>query len=510
MITVNKFYSRGYSLMMKVLNSKLTRFSPIVVWLVLLLTAGCGGGGSNPSTTTTTTTTTTPKYTVMVYMVGSDLESGKDKNQPIGGNNGGAASTDLAEIGSVGSTTDLNVIVQTGGATRWLIPQISNTTVQRWRITDTGMDLKKDLGNVSMGDTNTLQDFITWTVANYPADKYMLVMWDHGSGAISTGGGNTFGFDENHNNDALSLPELKQALQNAYNTNGTKFDVIGFDACLMATLETAYTVSPYANYLVASEEIEPGHGWDYTAILSAIKSNMSISGNTLGMAITDGYKVQAQSKKTDSGITLSVLDLANKIPTVISNLESLTNKAATDLASAPSTAWITIAAGRSRAEDYGNSVATKSYTDMADLQSIASGLSSKYSEANALITAINQTVIYKVNGASKPNANGISIFFPYKNIAPDNLTTLTNMISAYSNIDFSTPYKNFLNEYFTAGQQDHTPPSFGFELFSGNKLTDFVDGGDVAEVDAVITLADPTAGTVILLGIDNDVTVWVS
>src|SRR3990172_5136601 len=142
-----------------------------------------------------------------------------------------------------------------------------------------------------MGQPATLQDFIEWAIQNYPADKYALIMWDHGGGAV----GDTFGVDEN-NNDALSLPEIKQALQNAYAMSGKKFDLIGFDACLMATLETASIMSSFGNYLIASEELEPGHGWDYAAILSAIKSNTDISGTVLGKAIADSYKSHAQTK----------------------------------------------------------------------------------------------------------------------------------------------------------------------------------------------------------------------
>jgi len=234
-------------------------FLLLITSLSLSLIAGCSGGGGG-GTTTTDTTTSTAKYTVMVYMVGSDLES--DDN---------AGTTDLAEMMQVGSTDNLKVIVTTGGANKdgW-------RTVKR-RLINQGSETEiSDLGNLNMGQPATLQDFIEWAVENYPADKYALIMWDHGAGAIGGEPYNiAFGNDEN-NNDGLSLPEIRQALQSAYTTTGKKFDLIGFDACLMATLETASIMSSFGNDLVASEELEPGHGWDYAAILSAIKSNSDI------------------------------------------------------------------------------------------------------------------------------------------------------------------------------------------------------------------------------------------
>ena len=93
-------------------------------------------------------------------------------------------------------------------------------------------------------------------------------MWDHGGGSVSG-----FGYDEHSQNedDTLTLDELKYALQ----TSGVHFDFIGFDACLMATAETAYSLKDHSNYLVASEETEPGTGWEYTSLLNTISKNTS-------------------------------------------------------------------------------------------------------------------------------------------------------------------------------------------------------------------------------------------
>ena len=455
--------------------------SRVLGYALFLLIIGCGGAEA-------VTPTPVPKYTVMIYMVGSDLES---KNA--------AGSTDLTEMKQVGSNENLKVVVETGGANKdgW-------RTVKR-RLINQGSETEiSDLGNLNMGAPNTLQDFVTWSVATYPADKYMLIMWDHGGGpigkpTIENPTPETFGNDENNNKDGLSLPEIKQAIQNAYNTTGKKFDVIGFDACLMATLEVAHNMSSFGRYLVASEDLEPGYGWDYTAILSTIKSNTSITGSALGQAIADGYNAHAKANDTGKdGITLSVMDMSF-IPNVVAALDALANRAGTDLQNIGQSARVTIANGRSKAEDYGNSKGGS--FDLADLKHIANNLTSTYStEANALIAAINQAVVYKVNGVSRPNSNGISIFLPSENL---NTPNMANMLQAYNNIDFSATYKGFISQYSGLGDMDDTAPTFASETLSGNVYTAHVQGDDIDNVYAVISQRDPATGTILIIGLDS-------
>jgi hypothetical protein len=384
----------------------------------------------------------------MVYMVGSDLES--KSCSPYG-----CASIDLAEMEQVGSNDNLKVIVETGGANKddW-------RTVQRHIIKQGNRETLLDLGNLNMGDPLTLQNFITWSITNYPADKYALILWDHGGGAI---GG--FGQDENHDKDRLTLPELKQALQDAYNATGQILELISFDACLMATVEVAYNVSPYGRYLVASEEIEPSHGWNYEVILQAIVNNPSIDGASLGQIIADGYRAQAEewgntmralgrTYEGDKKITLSVVDLS-KIPFLVDNLDTLSFRIDTDLQTLGVDAWIFVAEGRSKSEDYGNNQSNQQFTDMVDLKHLAENLRAFYqTEADALIDSINQAVVYKINGDASPNANSLSIFLPFKTLQDPDITS-------YNSIDFSTNYKTMVNRYVT--MIDTQPPTFAGE-----------------------------------------------
>ena len=111
----------------------------------------------------------------------------------------------------------------------------------------------------------------------------------------------------------MDLAEIDQALTNA----DVAFDFIGFDACLMANTETALMLAEHADYLIASEETEPGIGWYYTDWLSALSKNTSMSTVQLGKNIADSFVSRCQQQTPGQGATLSVIDLAEVLLKII-------------------------------------------------------------------------------------------------------------------------------------------------------------------------------------------------
>jgi hypothetical protein len=184
--------------------------------------------------------------TIMVYMCGTDLES-----------RSGMGTSDLQEMLNASFGRNINLLIYTGGCKAWKNSAVSSSDNQIWQVRDGKLVcLQKDLGSVSMTDPGTLAGYIQWCAKNYPASRYELILWDHGGGSVSG-----YGYDEKFaSSGSMSLAGLDSALSAA----DVKFDFIGFDACLMATVETALTMSQYADYLIASEETEPGVGWYYT------------------------------------------------------------------------------------------------------------------------------------------------------------------------------------------------------------------------------------------------------
>lgn len=386
------------------------------------------------------------KYTFMIFEVGTDLESTERPDGTLQG----CISNDLKEMMEVGSNNDLNILVETGGTRKWVIDKISNTKNQRWLMKKGDMELEKDdLGNCNMGDPATLEDFMVWGVKSYPADKYVLVLGDHGGGVTG------FGVDELNNGDGLTLKEIQTAFKNAYSRTSQKFEIIGFDACLMATLETASIASPYANYFVASEETEPGHGWFYVPIMNSIQQSPEIDGRALGQVICDGFKQQGTEWGDAEECTLSVTELS-KVGDLVKSLEAFVSKAGTDIAEPDR--FFRLAEARSKSEDYGNSGgAHGDSTDQVDLGDLAKKSQDLYpAEASALLQKINEAIVYKLPGCqSKPDANGISIYLPCKD-----KNGMPEKVDAIDKIEYSQVYKDFVKKYAEKIQSDTTPVEF--------------------------------------------------
>lgn len=227
--------------------------------------------------------------TVMVYMIGSDLESRR-----------GLANDDLNEMMSAEFGETVNVVIQTMGCKRWSNPQIRADTAERFTIEGGELVLQDDtLGQLDSTDPQTLAEFIWYCSESYPSDRNILILWDHGAGPVYG-----FGYDEYQGPEAsLTLDELRDGLA----AGGVSFDLIGMDACLMGSLETCCAVWPYADYLVASEDFEPCDGWGYENWLTALGENVNIPSPELGKIIVDSF-VEESNEASEDGV-LAMIDL---------------------------------------------------------------------------------------------------------------------------------------------------------------------------------------------------------
>ncbi len=238
------------------------------------------------------------KYTIMVYICGSNLES-----------DSGLATKNINEMLSVDYPSDVNVIMQTGGATKWKTSGISAKNIGRFHIENGSLVSDAQLSQANMGSSDTFKSFIEWGTSEYPAEKTGVIMWNHG-GAMDG-----CCFDDNYSDgDPLTNAEMKTALQAALGSNN-KLEWIGYDCCLMAVQDIAEFNSHYFNYMVSSQEAEPGEGWDYDAWLKKIAQNSSITSEELLPQICDSYVTKCANCYASYGAgnyndaTLSVLDL---------------------------------------------------------------------------------------------------------------------------------------------------------------------------------------------------------
>ena len=325
--------------------------------------------------------------TVMVYMCGSDLESGY-----------GAASADIEEMLEADLGDNVNVVLETGGASEWSFsPEADPSTRQRWVLEDGEASLVQEAGEGTMLDEDEVTDFCSWAAKEYPADRYILIFWDHGGGTI---GG--FGYDENYPDaPAFTLSQLRKAIK----ASGVAFDMVGFDACLMATVECAWAMEPVADYLVASEQTEPGDGWSWTGFLNQLGSDPSTATTDLGKTIIDDFSAHyAETGEEDT--TLSLIDL-REISRVYERLSTFLDDAA-DSIEADNALFTTMSGARSRAKSYAeDSVDQVDLVDMVDR--------SDFEGADDVSEAVASCVKYRSDTSS--GSNGIAMYFPYSEVS---------------------------------------------------------------------------------------------
>lgn len=377
------------------------------------------------------------RVTIMIYMCGTDLESKY-----------GMATNDMYEMVQAASSDKVNVIVETGGTQRWQNQAVDSRTNQRWKVVNGGLQpLNQNVGLRQMTDPNTLIDFIQFGTQNFPAERYMLIFWDHGGGSVQG-----YGYDQNYPNSTMTVDEIAYAL----NRSNVKFDMIGFDACLMANAETAIAVAPYADYLIASEETEPGTGWHYTNWLSMLAQNSSTPTLTFAKTLIDDF-VQASYQQNPSDLTsLSIIDLAEFDAYFMGSL----NNFAKDITQAVQTnQYRAVARARSVSKEFAQS----NQIDQVDLIHFAANINTQ--NAKNLIDTVQSFVKYNRCNNMK-NAYGLSIYFPYNN--PRYLNAVAQI---YQNIGFNGDYftaiKTFANLETTGQVANYQTSSSMYDLLGG-------------------------------------------
>jgi len=375
----------------------------------------------------TTTTAAEPKpYTIMLYMNGSDLESEI-----------GAATTDLAEIlGSGLRSENANVIIFTGGAERWHNDLISPAKCTIWSAADGLLYRQKDLGLLNMGCPHTLANFISYSMSAFPAEKYALILWDHGGGAIA-GFGHDEHFDNLYDYGSLSLPEMDFAFRQA-GLHKNKLEFLGFDSCLMATVEMAVIASSYARYLIASEDLEPGDGWDY-AFLAYLNQNPLASGADIGREIVDTF-MAFYGEDSAEILTLSVTDLhcvASVMHTMGSLMEQCSEKLLADL----SPAFAALADRRADTKTFGEGSPRDNESDMVDIGDMAHQLYDIFpAESAALLHALQDAVIYNRHNSAIP-LYGLSAYYVYG-------SPCSEALQLYAQLNVDCAYNDYLQKFF--------------------------------------------------------------
>ena len=355
--------------------------------------------------------------TIFIYMCGSNLETRK-----------GLAGKNIDEILSAEVGDNVSIVIQTGGSQEWKSHDIKNDKIQRYEVKDGKLELVKTIKNSNMGEADTLTDFLVWGQNKYQSEHYMLIIWDHGAGPIDG-----VAFDENYDFDALDLLELKSALKNA--NLKKKFDIIGFDACLMASIETAQAIQDYANYMIASEEIEPSGGWNYKTVVESYSKIDELP--EVGKQICDSYMQKCIDSGKESYPTLSVFDLSytNDVLKQFDEVAEMINNDILDSKNSYFTEAV------HSAEKFGGGDLYKSSANMIDILDYLSE-TSKYISLNYVdmyMLLDGQFVTYSVHNENR-KVSGVSFFYPEVYNKED--------IEKYLKLNVSKNYNKLLKDVF--------------------------------------------------------------
>ena len=352
--------------------------------------------------------------------------------------------------------------------------------------------LVDDLGKVNMADGETLVDFVSWAVETIPADKYVLIMSDHGMGWPGGWSDASPGGQGDPNiplaarlGDELYLMELDMALERIRaETAVDKFELIGMDACLMAHLEVFSALAPHARYAVASQETEPALGWAYTGFLQSLVDNPDMDGEELGRLIVDSYidddqrivDAQARAELLRQGspmgglfgasqvsaeqltrqmtrdITLTAVDLS-RIPDLMSSLNTLSyylqDVNQQDIARARTYA-------QSFTSIFGKNV-PPSYIDLGNLVELLlqQGAGSQLAgSANQVLSALDSAVIAEKHGPNKPGATGISLYFPNSQLYQSPITGPQSYTAIADRFAYDSFWDEFLVFHYTGRSFD--------------------------------------------------------
>ncbi len=360
--------------------------------LSLFLTVAFAGNQASAAYRSTDT------WTIYWYICGTDLES-----------RNGAASLDIQELLQVQLPPNVRVLIQTGGAVEWHTPAIPAGAVGRYLYDQDGIHTLQELPDADMGAPETLADFLRYGAEKFPADRRVCILWDHG-------GGSAVGvcYDE-RTQRSLSLNDLRAAFEAAAASDheNPPFELIGFDACLMATADVMHDLHGIARYMVASEEIEPGNGWDYKGWVGALARNPSMNGAALGKEICDTYLAGCEAHGTGESATLSVVDMRG-LPKLREAYEAFGVAALRQADKNPQAFFAAFSRAAGSAINYGGNTREQGYSNMVDLGSLSQNAQALLpGVTDALRQAVQESVVYKVNGPYRRGSSGLSGYYSY-------------------------------------------------------------------------------------------------
>ena len=334
----------------------------------------------------------------------------EETSDPVIADMPGFASTDIGEMTSETWSDNIKIVIQTGGATRWSNSMVNPNRTQRFLYYKGEFKEVDDQPLQNPTDPKTLSSFMDFSREQYPADHNLLILWNHGGGAFGYGSDSIYG-------GMMSLRDIREALEGSFKAGDEDpaFDIIGFDACLMSSLEVTHALDGFADYYAVSAETEPGDGWDYQPWLKAMTKDPTMSPAKVCQEIADSYMDHYMTQNVNVGwlysndVTFSVLD-AKKAGDLYDAWCDLSRKQLID-----ATADNSVLAEIGRCSKKSTYYASSFYNgyNTLDLGGYLDHMVDSYpADASRIKKLLGETVIYHRENGSLSDCQGMSVYTP--------------------------------------------------------------------------------------------------
>lgn len=378
------------------------------------------------------------KWTMLVFLNGNNnLDEYGDLN--------------IRQMEEVGSTNDVNIVVQWASMKR---SSVKRLLIQKRLASADESEVStspvvEDMGSVDMGDYRNFVDFVKWGHDNYPADRYFVVVWNHGNGwqlrsmNRSVGGQESIGAMDISYDDKtgshITTEQLGKAMGEISSHMGRKVELYGSDACLMAMMEVAGEMQNSVNYFVGSEELEPGEGWPYNKFLQRLVAQPDMSGDLVAKALTEEYAAAYSAggvygendATTFSAVDMSVFgEMQNALAQFVNEFQGMNSS---DISKVK------------KVVEKSQKFASQDYVDLLSFmnQLSASSVSKSKRAIDNIKEVYSRFVLLSLNGALYSDATGMSLWLPSNSKAQYNLYQ-----KRYSALKFnqSTNWLSFLKQ----------------------------------------------------------------
>ncbi len=392
-----------------------------------------------------------PKWTYMVYL---DADNNLDSY--------GIDDLNEMEDGYLNSASgDVNVIVfidryYSGGTTYKIVEDHNTGSIASPTLT-TGFPSEPD-----MGSKTTLKNFITYVFNNFPAEHYVLDLWDHGGGIFG------ICWDDSDGDNRLTFDEVDEALSEACSAAGERIDILAMDACLMHMLEVDYEMRDYVDFIVASEETIPGSGYPYDDIISSICNNPSQSATTFAIDMVNDYH---NSYSSSYDTTLSAVDVRS------TGFDTLMTAFNNFVAQIQSLDRNLLSSARAATQEFYYDF----FVDLKDFcNEVAARTSGAVKTAAELLNDSISNVVINSQQHNNPDAYGISIYFP------DNADDYDSGYETVIDLGQDTEWDDFLNYFYYGLTYSLAMTGYTFDDSSGGDNDSIVEQGETVNLTVTI------------------------